>query len=132
MNRQLYRSRQNKVLGGVCGGIGEYFRIDPVVIRILWLIIAPAGGIFIYIIAVFLIPEKPKMDFYEEDTADRDYGTHIDSHKNKLVIGGALVLIGVLFIFKELFGWFDMKVFLPLALVLAGLAIIFGGRRGTF
>lgn len=43
MNRKLYRSNNNKMLCGVCGGIGEYLGIDPTLIRLLWAILACSG-----------------------------------------------------------------------------------------
>lgn len=57
--KQLYKSRQNKIFCGVCGGIGEYFHIDPTVIRLLWIIFSFCGGsgIVAYIIAAIIIPE---------------------------------------------------------------------------
>lgn len=56
--RKLYKSR-NRMLCGVCGGIGEYFNIDPTVIRLLWIIFSVIGGcgILAYIIAAIVIPE---------------------------------------------------------------------------
>lgn len=56
--RKLFKSR-NRMLCGVCGGIGEYFNIDPTVIRLLWIIFSVfAGcGILAYIIAAIVIPE---------------------------------------------------------------------------
>ncbi|HOK16904.1 MAG TPA: PspC domain-containing protein, partial [Defluviitoga tunisiensis] len=60
--KKLYRSRDNKVLAGVCGGIGEYFEIDPVIIRLIWIVLTMIWGfgLFLYIIAIFLIPLEPK------------------------------------------------------------------------
>jgi phage shock protein C len=62
MNK-LYRSKRNRIIAGVCGGIGEYFKIDPTLIRLLWLLISilsgGAGGLFAYIIAWIIIPEEP-------------------------------------------------------------------------
>ena len=59
--KKLYRSRTNKMLGGVCGGIGEYLDIDPTIIRLLWALFLLTGvGIIAYIIAWLIIPEKPK------------------------------------------------------------------------
>lgn len=57
-HRKLYKSR-NRMLCGVCGGIGEYFNIDPTVIRLLWIIFSVVGGcgILAYIIAAIVIPE---------------------------------------------------------------------------
>lgn len=56
--RKLYKSK-NRMLCGVCGGIGEYFNIDPTVIRLLWIIFSLVGGcgILAYIIAAIIIPE---------------------------------------------------------------------------
>ena len=56
--RKLYKSR-NRMLCGVCGGIGEYFNMDPTVIRLLWIIFSILGGcgILAYIIAAIVIPE---------------------------------------------------------------------------
>lgn len=132
MDRQLYRSRDNKVLAGVCGGIAEYFRIDPIIVRILWLVVAPAGGIFIYIIAALLIPQKTQSDFYENDTFKDDFSTRGDPQKNKLVIGGGLILIGIVFILKQVFRWFDTNLFWPLVLIIVGAVVIYRNRRGSF
>jgi phage shock protein PspC (stress-responsive transcriptional regulator) len=57
--RTLYRSRQNRWLAGVCGGIGEHFGIDPIIIRILWILFGfTVVGIFVYIILAVMIPEN--------------------------------------------------------------------------
>ncbi len=60
MNK-LYRSKKNRIIAGVCGGIGEYFNVDPTLIRLLWLLISILGGsgILAYIIAWIIIPEEP-------------------------------------------------------------------------
>lgn len=60
--KRLYRSGKDKLLGGVCGGIGEYFTIDPVIIRIIWVVIAIASlgtAILIYLVLWILIPRNP-------------------------------------------------------------------------
>ena len=57
MNKKLYRSSTNKMICGVCGGIGEYFDIDPTIIRLLWAVLACSGtGIVVYLIAAIIIP----------------------------------------------------------------------------
>ena len=57
-NKRLYRSSTNYMICGVCGGIGEYFNIDPVIIRLLMVIFCLAGGsgVIAYIIAAIIIP----------------------------------------------------------------------------
>ena len=60
MDKRLYRSRENRMLCGVCGGIGEYFNIDPTLIRLGWVIFGLTGtGILAYIIAAVIVPESP-------------------------------------------------------------------------
>lgn len=54
--KRLYRSRSNRILAGVCGGLGEYLNIDPVIIRILAVII-PGFGWVAYLVCAILIPE---------------------------------------------------------------------------
>ncbi len=60
--RRLYRSGNDKILGGVCGGLGEYFGIDPTLIRLAWLIfsLVYGSGVLAYIIAWIIIPRNPK------------------------------------------------------------------------
>ena len=61
--KRLYRSGKDKILGGVCGGIGEYLNVDPVIIRLLWVVgtlISMGAGIILYIIAWIIIPRNPK------------------------------------------------------------------------
>jgi phage shock protein PspC (stress-responsive transcriptional regulator) len=59
--KRLYRSRKNKVFAGICGGMGEYFDIDPVIIRIITAVLILFTGVplFIYIVAIFVIPLEP-------------------------------------------------------------------------
>ncbi len=61
--KKLYRSNQNKLLAGVIGGLGEYFEIDPVMLRLVWVLIVVFTGFFpgavAYILAMIIIPQKP-------------------------------------------------------------------------
>jgi len=60
--KRLYRSEDNKDLAGVCGGLGEHFEIDPVLIRLFWLLVTifsgVAPGVIAYIFSVFVIPKR--------------------------------------------------------------------------
>jgi phage shock protein C len=62
-SRRLYRSRDNRVFAGILGGIGEYLNVDPVAIRVLYIIFTAVTGFFpliiAYIIMLFIIPEPP-------------------------------------------------------------------------
>ena len=59
--KKLYRSVENRMLGGVCGGLGEYFDIDPTLIRLLTVafVLAGGSGLIGYIIGWIIIPETP-------------------------------------------------------------------------
>ena len=61
MEKKLYKSNQNKMLDGVCGGIAEYFGIDPTVVRLIWALFSLmcGCGILAYIIAAIIIPRNP-------------------------------------------------------------------------
>ena len=59
--KRVYRSKKNKILAGVCGGIAEYFDVDPVLVRLLLVLLVLMGfaGIILYLVAWLLIPENP-------------------------------------------------------------------------
>ena len=61
MEKKLNKSNQNKMIDGVCGGIAEYFGIDPTVVRLIWALFSLMGGcgILAYIIAAIIIPRNP-------------------------------------------------------------------------
>ena len=60
--KRLYRSKTNKVFAGICGGLGDYMDVDPVMLRLIWTLIVIFTGIFpgviAYFIAIFIVPEK--------------------------------------------------------------------------
>jgi len=58
--KKLYRSRENRMIFGVCGGLGDYFDVDPTLVRLVWLLFALWGaGVLAYLIAWIIIPEEP-------------------------------------------------------------------------
>lgn len=65
--KKLYKSNTNKMIAGVCGGIGEYLNVDPTVIRLLAVFLAIGtfifGGVAAYIIAAIIIPENPVKEY---------------------------------------------------------------------
>lgn len=63
LSRKLYRSRTNKVIAGVFGGLGEYLDIDPTILRLVWILITAFSGflpgIIVYLLAALVIPREP-------------------------------------------------------------------------
>ncbi len=69
-NKKLYRSEDNQMIGGVCGGIGEYFEIDPTVVRVLYILLSMTTigfGIFMYLILWIVIPSKSSITKDSDD-----------------------------------------------------------------
>jgi phage shock protein C len=60
-SRKLYRSRTNRQLAGVCGGLAQYFNADPTLIRVLFVVLALLGGpgLLIYLVLWIVVPEEP-------------------------------------------------------------------------
>lgn len=58
--KRLYRSRHNRMIAGICGGLGDYLSVDPTIVRLIWIIGLFAGfGFLAYLVAWILIPEEP-------------------------------------------------------------------------
>ncbi|MGN0521395.1 MAG: PspC domain-containing protein [Eubacterium sp.] len=65
--KRLYRSKTDRQLAGVCGGIATYFNVDPSIVRLIWAIVSVLStavpGLLVYIVCAIVIPEEP--DAYE-------------------------------------------------------------------
>ena len=61
MQKRLYKSEDNRILCGVCGGVGEYLGVDPTLVRLVWVLItlAAGAGLLLYIIAAIIMPRAP-------------------------------------------------------------------------
>lgn len=62
MNQRLYKSNREKMIDGVCGGVAEYFNIDPTLVRLAWILFCAMGGsgILAYLVAAIVIPRSPE------------------------------------------------------------------------
>lgn len=124
MEKRLYRSETNKVFSGVCGGIGEYFEVDPVLVRVVTVILTLATGVafFAYIAAWIIIPLREGQ--VAPDTQATTSTSH-DTSWRKYLPGLILIGIGALLLIRESFYWFDWSEFWPVILILAGLMLVF-------
>ena len=68
--KRLYRSEDNKIFAGILGGVGEFFSIDPVLLRVIWVLVVVftgfVPGILAYIIAAFVIPKEARVVHHHE------------------------------------------------------------------
>lgn len=138
MTNKLQRTRKDNVLAGVCGGIARYFNIDVVIVRIIWVISALAGGFGIgtYIICALIIP-KEKDDYQERfNDDDESFDDNSESFnekyefddekddRSKQYLGLAFIVIGAMMTFKIIFPGFSFRFFWPLLLIGGGLLLL--------
>ena len=133
MEKKLYKSN-DKVLAGVCGGIGEYFNVDPVIIRLLWVIftLLAGAGLIAYIIAAIIMPANPLGGSANDDytrAEESGSGAHRGSStKNtSIVLGAILLLFGCFVLIKDYIPWIPEN--LILAVILIGLGVFFIVRK---
>ena len=132
MAKKIYRSRKDSIIGGVCGGIAEYFDIDPNLVRLLAILIVFLGGVGViaYIIAWVIIPQNPeqeaKMD--KKSTQEEYVGADQEAGKedNQRYVWGGLILIflGLFFLLRSFFPRFILINFWPVILVIVGIALM--------
>lgn len=122
MKEEIFRSRTNRMLAGVCGGLGEHFHIDPTILRILFVILGLfqfGFALVAYIIGIVVLKENP----YESEPI------HVDSQKTNLFLGAGLILFGILSLVKNYIGWFDWRFITPVALIAVGALILYKNRE---
>lgn len=137
----LYRSETNKMIGGVCGGLGEVFDIDPTVIRILFLIAFFFGGsgVLLYLILWLIVPTKSKIKMNASDSLKenvnelKDKANEIgrsfrykNKNNSKQIFGIIVIFIGVMFLLGNFgFGFFNLHRLWPIFLILLGIFVIY-------
>jgi len=147
--KRLYRSRKDKIIAGVCGGMGEYFNIDPVWIRIIFILltILQGVGLLVYIIAWILMPINPVQNATSDTLAERTVNRiakkiqskhkeakikeqHAElhpkhDHSGALLFGTIFIVVGVAFMLKYFFGSFNLMLVWPIIVILIGLYLMF-------
>jgi phage shock protein C len=124
MEKKLYRSRIDNKIAGVCGGLGEYFNVDPTFVRIamVLLVFAHGIGLIAYIISWIVMPLRPILDTAEPQKIEY-------SSANKFLPGVLLIAVGLVFLMNNLWWWFDFWYLWPIILVALGAYLIFGATR---
>lgn len=149
MKAKLTRSRGNRMLGGVCAGLGEYLAIDPTFVRLLFVVLALADGIaiLIYILLWILVPVEgalPAEGGAQSGAAEmaqragqlgQEAGEALRRPHPQagLWLGGALIVAGGVLFLRSLgiswLNWLDFDLLWPLVLVVGGLALILRRRE---
>ncbi len=159
MENRLYRSRSDRIIWGVCGGLAEYFGIDPTIVRIIAVLLAFANGagILAYVILAIVVPlensqvTEPKDVIKENVEEMKETATKLAQeirstfaskentaearakarHRRRNTFGLILIAIGILFLLAsfDLLWWLRWSYLWPLILIAIGLLIILGVRR---
>lgn len=125
MGKKLKRSSSDRIIAGVCGGVGEYFNIDPVVIRIIWVLLSfmpNSPGFIAYLICALIIPEDDGVIYQDESS-------NINISNTPLFIGLALIIVGTVMLAKIIwpqlaFKFMNIGKYWPVLLIIFGVYII--------
>ncbi len=153
MNTKLYRSRNDKMIGGVCGGLGQYLGIDSIFVRLFFVLLALGDGIgvFIYVVLWLVVPREGRAgEMATEETIragageiaerartlgnDLRQAVHRPNPQAGLIVGVALIVLGVVFLLQSLniawLHWLDFDVLWPVLLIVGGVALLLRRVKG--
>lgn len=148
--KRFYRSTTDRVLGGVAAGLAEYFALDPVLIRLLFVIftLVGGGGVLIYIIFWIVIPEKPlhlnqphsntppamenqqnpqtepSSTYSSPASPDPTKGQPAEKKRGSLIGGLVLITVGAIFLADEFFPNVDFGDLWPVILIVIGAGLL--------
>jgi phage shock protein C len=136
--KRLARSRADYMIGGVCGGLGKYFNIDPTIVRLVFVLLAVSGGsgVLLYFVLWIVMPREDLLETQGPLSGDEfgrrarqmgDEMRQVASQPNPRTaqfLGIALVIVGLIYLVQALhipwLDWFNSAVAWPLVLVVAG------------
>lgn len=133
--RRLTKSRTDRMIDGVCGGVAAYLSVDPTLVRVAWVLVTLLGGsgILLYIAAMILMPKGP---LPEVAPATDPTVSGSSARTNTRFWGILLVGVGVVWLmgnfdldFWHHWWWLSFETIVPVMLILAGVAFLFGGRE---
>ena len=149
MEKKLYRDTHNKVIGGVCSGLAEYFNIDVSIVRLIFVasLLLKGGGLLLYLVLLIILPKKPYLfndpgvDYKVPpfgDAFNQPFGYDFKApfaEKKKsngsVIAGSVLIVIGTVFLINQfdLFPNVDFARLWPVILIIIGLSILFSSKK---
>lgn len=134
MTKKLFRTRKNRIFGGVAGGLGEYFDVDPIIIRAIFIASAFAWGlsILVYIGLWIFVPQREFVfdseidnDMQEIFDDSEEINTNSVKTQRKIIAGSLLIAFGFIILIDKFMPSIDILKFWPIVLVLIGVYIIY-------
>ncbi len=153
MRERLYRSRDDRMLFGVAGGMAEWMDLDPAIVRLVWALLILAGGVglLLYIVAAIVIPEAPYMLGSSPGApgvagtagaatgdAAADQQTRWEARRARraarrdsgrdagMIFGLVLVIAGAWFLIQRYLPALDTSLLIPGVLIVVGIALVLG------
>lgn len=129
MRSNLFRDTSNKVIAGVCAGLGKYFRLDPVFFRLFFLIILfyGGGGILLYILLWILLPIEDKFQKFtnlNENINTEPENEEDNTDRTNIPIALLLLSAGIMLLVNNIIPGFNLKKLWPIILIVIGFGII--------
>ena len=144
-SKKLYRSRKDKMIGGVAGGLAEYFDIDPTLVRIIFIVtlFIGGGGFLAYIIMLIVVPEEPFVFTTPDSSSQQSSAAGTESksepqqqpvyeyhrQRRRNIAGMILVAIGILFLMDNFLPRFHFEDYWPLILIAIGVALLLKSKN---
>ena len=127
MNKRIYRSEENKVVAGVCGGLGDYFDVDPTMVRLVAVVLFLAThgfAVLAYIVGWIIVPKRPFDLEVTEPPVERPH-----SSWSRYWPGLVLIGIGAFLLMREHWYGFDFDEWWPALLIIGGLLLLFNRHK---
>ncbi|MBN1199179.1 MAG: PspC domain-containing protein [Bacteroidales bacterium] len=137
--RRLYRSTSDRVIGGVASGLASYFKLDPLLVRLLFVIFTLVGGgaVLIYIILWIVTPDEPKENYQPKTSTPMESNetpkkpSQETRQKGNLIGGLVLITLGAIFLADQFIPNIDFGDLWPLILIVIGIALLFNAYGRT-
>lgn len=136
MEPRLVRSEEERVIAGVCGGLAAYLGVDPVFVRLAFVLLIPAGGVGLplYLILMVIMPSEADVDLPQAEVIEKNIeglGETISESADRArqhprgptIAAALLIFLGFYFLLENL-GWISGGIFWPLALILLGIFML--------
>jgi phage shock protein PspC (stress-responsive transcriptional regulator) len=140
MYDKLYRSKSDRMIGGVCAGLGAHFNVDPTLVRVAFVIMtfAHGSGLLAYLVLWILVPERPWTAQFQQQHVTAQEAVPVEPEQMRRtkisaasIFGGILIAVGAAALIDELVPWIDVDLFWPLVLVAIGIGLILKPRRAS-